>query len=179
MPILTPIETYQIAKQAGFPPETAKKMVAIAQRESSLNTGVFGNLNPVEASYGLWQINWNDPNNRALLQKNGITESRQLYDPLTNAKAAYLLWNGNDNNLNTAWYINRTGNKYGYAEKYQQNYNALPDFESIIGGPTGEDLGITSPDPVDIPTGVDESSIVPILVITLSLGVLLYYVISD
>jgi len=102
-------------------------MVAIAQRESSLNPGVVGTINAAkETSYGLWQINWKDAGIRALLNRNGITDPAQLYDPVTNARAAYLLWAGNDANLNTAWYINRTGNQYGYAEKYQANLQSLP-----------------------------------------------------
>jgi hypothetical protein len=102
-------------------------MVAIAQRESSLNPGVTGTINAAkETSYGLWQINWKDDAIKALLRRNGITEPQMLFDPAVNARAAYLLWGGNDNNLNIAWYINRFGNQYGYAEKYNQYLAALP-----------------------------------------------------
>lgn len=124
---LTPQQVYAYARSAGFPASTARKMVAIAQRESSLNPGVTGTINAAkETSYGLWQINWKDDAIKALLRRNGITEPTMLFDPAVNAKAAYLLWGGNDNNLNIAWYINRYGNQYGYAEKYTANLNALP-----------------------------------------------------
>ena len=123
---------YSLARGAGFPPETARKMVAIAQRESSLNPGVYGNINKAaETSYGLWQINYKDPGIRRLLNANGITAAEQLYDPATNAKAAFLLWGGSDRNLDLAWYINRTGNQYLYAEKYQANLAALPDVSTL------------------------------------------------
>lgn len=138
MATITPIQAYAAARAAGFPPATARQMVAIAQRESSLNPGVVGTINAAkETSYGLWQINWKDAGIRALLQRNGITDPAQLYDPATNARAAALLWGGNDNNLNTAWYINRTGNQYGYAEKYQQNLANLPAVEDLEAVYTG------------------------------------------
>lgn len=138
MPTLTAAETYAAARTAGFPPTTARQMVAIAQRESSLNPGVVGTINAAkETSYGLWQINWKDAGIRALLNRNGITDPAQLYDPVTNARAAFLLWGGNDANLNTAWYINKMGNQYGYGEKYQANLSKLPavdQFEALFSG---------------------------------------------
>lgn len=129
---LSPQQVYAYARSAGFPATTARKMVAIAQRESSLNPGVTGTINAAkETSYGLWQINWKDDGIKALMRRNGISEPTMLFDPAVNAKAAFLLWGGNDNNLNTAWYINRFGNQYGYAEKYTQYLNALP-MEGVL-----------------------------------------------
>jgi uncharacterized membrane protein YgcG len=141
MATLTAAQVYAAARNAGFPPDTARQMVAIAKRESSFNPGVLGTINAAkETSYGLWQINWKDAGIRTLLQRNGITDPAQLYDPTTNARAAYLLWGGNDRNLDTSWYINRTGSQYGYAEKYQTNLNALPpasDLEMLFAGGAG------------------------------------------
>lgn len=109
-------------------------MVAIAQRESSLNPGVYGDINKAaETSYGLWQINWKDPGIQRLLKANGITQAVQLFDPATNARAAFLLWGGSARNLDLAWYINRTGNKYQYAEKYQANLSRLPSVDALEG----------------------------------------------
>lgn len=113
-------------------------MVAIAQRESSLNPGVYGDINKAaETSYGLWQINWKDPGIQRLLKSNGITQAAQLFDPATNARAAFLLWGGSARNLDLAWYINRTGNKYQYAEKYQANLSRLPSVDSLEGAYSG------------------------------------------
>ena len=128
---LTPTQVYAYARAAGFPPDTARKMVAIAQRESSLNPNVIGTLNAAkETSYGLWQINLKDAGIKALMARNGITADN-IRDPQINARAAYLLWAGSDSNLNTAWYIDRYGNQYGYAEKYQANLAALPQLELL------------------------------------------------
>ncbi len=134
---LTPEQVYQYARQAGFPPATARQMVAIAQRESSLDPRVIGTINAAkETSYGLWQINLKDPGIKALMERNGITEAN-IRDPQTNARAAFLLWGGNDRNLNTAWYIDRTGSQYGYAEKYRDNLNRLPPAELLEGQYSG------------------------------------------
>ena len=130
-------QVYALARDAGFPPETARKMVAIAQRESSFRTDVVGTINAAkERSYGLWQINLKDPSVRALMQRNGITEGNIL-SPDVNAKAAYLLWGGNDRNLDTAWYIDRVGLSYQQGEKYRENLARLPaltTFESAYLG---------------------------------------------
>ena len=126
--VLSPEQIYTVALAAGFPPPTAVQMTAIALRESGgcadasnvRQPGTNGPGDPGEASYGLWQINVGPNGNYRLLSQLGITAD-QLLDPATNAAAAYSLWGGNDNNLNIAWYINRTGPPYYYAEKYQQN----------------------------------------------------------
>lgn len=137
MPILTPTQTYAYARAAGFPSDTARKMVAIAQRESSLNTGVVGTINKEkEVSYGLWQINLKDAGIARLMAAQGITAAN-ISDPAVNARAAYLLWGGNDNNLNTAWYINRLGDRYQYGEKYAANLANLPStavLEAVYAG---------------------------------------------
>lgn len=170
MPTLTPAQTYAAARAAGFPPETARQMVAIAQRESSLNTGVVGTINAAkETSYGLWQINWKDAGIRRLLEQNGITDPNQLFDPVTNARAAYLLWGGNDNNLNVAWYINRTGSQYGYAEKYQSNLAKLPaatDLEMLFAGGGALPTNPTQPGagPETEPQHPEQSHLQPITV---------------
>lgn len=135
MATLTVPQVYSLARNAGFPPDVARQMVAIAQRESSLNPGVYGDINKAaESSYGLWQINWKDQGIQRLLKANGITAAEQLYDPATNARAAFLLWGGSSRNLELAWYINRTGSQYGYAEKYRANLSRLPSVEALEGG---------------------------------------------
>lgn len=140
---LTREQVYGFARGAGFPPETARKMVAIAQRESSFRTDVVGEVNKAkETSYGLWQINWKDAGIRALLIRNGITQPEMLFDPATNARAAFLLWGGNDANLNVAWYTERVGLSYQQGEKYRANLAALP--------PVSYFEGVASPDPLPV-----------------------------
>ena len=134
---LTPTQVYAYARAAGFPPDTARKMVAIAQRESSLNPNVIGTLKAAkETSYGLWQINLKEAGIKALMARNRIMADN-IRDPQINARAAYLLWGGSDSNLNTAWYINRPG----YQEAYQQY---IPSVMAAIGQGTGDGTGLDS-----------------------------------
>src|SRR5436309_1930739 len=99
---LTPEQIYSVARQAGFPPATATQMTAIAIKESGGNTTAFNGTGP-DQSYGLWQINMIGNLGPARLQQFGIASNDALFDPLTNAQAAYKIWAGNDANLNTAW----------------------------------------------------------------------------
>lgn len=119
-PVLTADQIYTVARQAGFPASTAVQMTAIALRESGGCPSAHYQGNPVgaEDSYGLWQINVQG--NPGILTQLGI-QATDLYDPATNAAAAFLLWGGNDNNLNVAWSIGRGGY---YTSQYQANLPA-------------------------------------------------------
>ena len=114
-PVLPPAQIYNIALSAGFPPDVAVTMTAIALRESSGCPNAHNPGNPIgaEDSYGLWQINV--LGNPGLTSALGITKE-DLFDPNVNAAAAYRLWGGNPRNLEIAWYINRPG----YKERYEQ-----------------------------------------------------------
>jgi hypothetical protein len=88
---LTDTQIYQLARSAGFPPDAAVDMTAIALRESSGVTTAYNGKAP-DNSYGLWQINMigNLKNYRVNLF--GLSSPDDLYDPATNAAAAYKLW---------------------------------------------------------------------------------------
>ena len=139
---LTPAQIYQTAVGAGFPPSVATQMTAISLRE----TGGTGNPNAFyggtaanpEASYGLWQINWNDPGVKARLASVGITDPNQLYDPATNAQAAFALYNNNPANLNVAWYIDKGG---VYTAGYQQYLPVAEQAAQDSGGGGGGGSG--------------------------------------
>lgn len=155
---MTPEQVYSVARQAGFPPDTAVKMVAIAMRESSLQPMAFnGNAATGDKSYGLWQINMLGAMGAERRRILGLSTDEQLFDPLANARAAYWLWGGNDGNLARHWYINRTGPPYYYAEKYQ---GFLPRAEvariAVEGGgpplPTPQEPPVTGPGTIPTPT---------------------------
>lgn len=113
---LSPVQLYQLALDAGFPPGTtqdqgnAGTMAAIAMRESAgcpdaHNPGTAANP---EDSWGLYQVNINaNP-----LSSFGLSSPQQLTDPAINTAVAYQLWGGDDNNLDTAWYIRHTNGSY-------------------------------------------------------------------
>ena len=110
---LTADEILAAAYAAGFPPPLATTMVAIAIRESGGDPLAFNGVSP-DRSYGLWQINM--LHNTAYRMKIfGITDEKELFDPTINARAAHVLWGGDNHNINVAWNITLPG----YKEKYE------------------------------------------------------------
>jgi Lysozyme like domain len=94
MPIqssLTPQQIADAGAAAGMSGQHLQIMVAIARAESGGNR-LAHNSNPPDDSYGLWQINMlgsMGPERRRLF---GISSNSQLYDPVTNAKAAQSIY---------------------------------------------------------------------------------------
>lgn len=128
-------QIYEIMRGAGFSQKAAITMTAIARRESAgIPTAFNGDTTTGDRSYGLLQINMRDPNVAALVYRDVLnivpisdTSQREaaLFDPATNAKAAFLLSNGGKIALiNLLWYINRPG-------PYQDRYNLhLPEAQA-------------------------------------------------
>lgn len=86
-------ELEQIALDAGFTPEEARIMAAIALAESSGNPSAL-NDNPGtgDLSYGLWQINMIGNLGPGRLNQFGISSYDELYNPTVNARAARSLY---------------------------------------------------------------------------------------
>jgi hypothetical protein len=76
---------YAVAREAGFSPDQSATMTAVALAESGGNTSSHNPVN--EDSRGLWQIN-------ALAHPDLAAQFPNLYDPVQNAKAAFLVSNG-------------------------------------------------------------------------------------
>lgn len=91
----------ELLRQAGFPESAIPTMVKIAQLESTNNTQAFNDKGR-DLSYGLFQINMkdDDPRNPNMGKERrkwfGLKSNEELYDPLTNAKAAYKLWSSKE-----------------------------------------------------------------------------------
>tara|TARA_R110002012_G_scaffold320779_2_gene545535 strand:- start:43 stop:2241 length:2199 start_codon:yes stop_codon:yes gene_type:complete len=93
---------YRLALEVGFPPEDAKTAAAIALAESSGRAAidtVQSGLDPNkenEFSLGLWQIDMQDTPGYMVGKERrpqfGIESNQELYNPLTNAKAAKILY---------------------------------------------------------------------------------------
>tara|TARA_B000000557_G_scaffold75761_1_gene60436 strand:+ start:3388 stop:5274 length:1887 start_codon:yes stop_codon:yes gene_type:complete len=98
----------RIAKTAGIPEKHIPTMVAIALAESGGNIGARYNPegNTGEDSYGLWQINMDPRYEDERLKLFGIDNKKKLFDPVTNAKAAYEIFKQQGFN---AWTVYRTG----------------------------------------------------------------------
>ena len=92
----------RLAQEVGFSPEDARIAAAIALAESSGRAGidtVQSGLDPQkknEFSLGLWQIDMQDSPGYMLgtdrRRKFGIQSNEELYNPLTNAKAAKMIF---------------------------------------------------------------------------------------
>tara|TARA_R100001224_G_scaffold100192_1_gene71242 strand:- start:376 stop:2814 length:2439 start_codon:yes stop_codon:yes gene_type:complete len=93
---------YRLALEVGFPPEDAKTAAAVALAESSGRASidtVKSGLDPNkenEFSLGLWQIDMQDTPGYMVGEERrplfGIKSNEELYNPLTNAKAAKILY---------------------------------------------------------------------------------------
>ena len=87
-------ELIALAKSAGFTDEESIKMAALAMAESGGDPGE--RYNPEgdtgEDSYGLWQINMDPKYRDNRLSMFGISSVEELYDPVTNVKAAKMLY---------------------------------------------------------------------------------------
>jgi hypothetical protein len=85
----------QLLINAGFKKnsQTLSNMVAIAYAESGGDPNAH-NDNPKtgDESYGLWQINMIGKLGPSRRKAFGITQNSQLFDPATNAKAAYIIY---------------------------------------------------------------------------------------
>jgi hypothetical protein len=152
---MSPSDIYQLALGAGFPPDTAVQMTAIALRESGGNPTAY-NGSPPDDSYGLWQINMFGYLGPARLSQFGLSDKTQLFDPSTNAMAAYSIWGGNDNNLNIAWAINDRGsNQRKYQSYLPIAQNAAQTVSAGLGpAPEGGPPTLTPGTPGFSPTAV-------------------------
>jgi len=88
---LTPQQIANAGAAAGMSGQHLQIMVAIARAESGGNTRAH-NANPPDDSYGLWQINMLGSMGPARRRQFGISSNEQLYDPVTNAKAAQIIY---------------------------------------------------------------------------------------
>jgi hypothetical protein len=89
MATLSVLEIYGFARRAGFTRERDEAVIAtaIALAESSGNPRSH-NATPPDDSFGLWQINMIGDLGPERRRQFGITRNEDLFDPLTNARAA-------------------------------------------------------------------------------------------
>ena len=135
--------------QAGFTGQDLIHMVGIAGRESGYQPAAHRSDQPkskLSGDLGLWQINYtNWPIIKSTL---GLTSKDQLFDPVTNARAAKVLfdrsglspWAAGPGGFNAAgdplYKVN-----VGAAQQAVQNYNANPQQYSVSNGMQGTSNG--------------------------------------
>lgn len=120
-----------VAMQAGFSSGAASVMAAIAMAESSGRpTAHNPNASTGDNSYGLWQINMignMGPERRRLF---GIPSNEALFDPLTNAKAAFRIYQSQGLR---AWSVYSSGR---YRQYLSAAMSAKPQKITTSGGTT-------------------------------------------
>ena len=137
---LTPLQIYQLAINAGFPPNEAVTAVAVALKESSGDPNAH-NTTPPDDSYGLWQINMYGNLAAARIAQFGLTSATDLFDPQTNANAAFAIWGGNDANWQIAWAIQDGGSNQARFNSFlpaaQNAAQQYAQLQNSPGMPTG------------------------------------------
>lgn len=115
------------ASRAGFTGNDLNIAVAVALAESRGNPNAH-NSTPPDDSYGLWQINMLGSLGPDRRKRFGISSNSQLFDPATNAHAAYMIWQG------SGWkaWSTFTSEKY---KQFLQGGN--PVLGAVVGGLTG------------------------------------------
>ena len=128
------------ARQAGFTPELSPLMAAISFAESGGNPRAHNtNASTGDNSYGLMQINMlgaMGPERRAAF---GIQSNEQLFDPLTNMKAAKKIF---DSQGLGAWSVYRSG---AYKQFLPGSYTPATDAASAASQPSTTSSGQQQP----------------------------------
>ena len=127
--VLNATELTKLARSVGMPEDKIPTMVAIALSESggdssidTIKSGLYDRNG--ETSYGLWQINMTGNLRPERLKQFGISSVDDLYDPVTNAKAALNILNSQGLN---AWSVYKSGKG-----PYLDNLPAAKDaYESL------------------------------------------------
>lgn len=110
---LTPAEILQLAAAAGFSGSDLITAAAIAEAESSGNPNALGDttIGSGTGSFGLWQIN-------ADAHPEYGPNFAQLYDPPTNAAAAYAIYQAAGRSF-TPWSTYNSGAYLAYVSEVQ------------------------------------------------------------
>jgi hypothetical protein len=138
--ILSPLEIFHLAQQAGWSAADAVTATAIAMAESGGNTSV---VNSIGAA-GLWQIyDGTYPSQQ---------RATQLSDPLTNAKAAYAKWTAAKAGGGTGWCPWATYNEDSSCAGQKGRVNTwrqyLGQAQSAAQGVDGTGGAVSTVDPV-------------------------------
>lgn len=133
------------ALQAGASPKDAAMMAAIAMPESGGNPYAHNpNARTGDNSYGLWQVNMLGRMGPERRRQFGLSRNEELFDPVTNARAALELMHGRGGLGN--WSTYRHGSHRPY-------YSAAVDVvNNLVKDPSAMLTKIEAPAPLTLPT---------------------------
>jgi len=136
-PQVSKSQLVRLLRNAGFPEQDIPTMVGIAGGESTYNPRAHNpNANTGDNSYGLFQINMLGAMGPERRKQFGIESNEQLFDPVTNVRAAKQIY---DTQGLGAWTVYGSG-------KYK---NFLPSSTEVAQGQGGTNTDL----PVQPPTG--------------------------
>lgn len=158
----------RFASAAGFSGEALERAVAIAYRESRFNPSAHRtdtDKSKLSGDRGLWQINhsaWD-----AILAEQGIISSNtpegraELFDPATNARAAYFIYNRSGNF--SAWGMGPDGWEEGGDPMHGTNLGAAKEvvknaFEFMTPDSTGGGVGDATARSMRLPSKTPRAS---------------------
>ena len=150
---LSTVQLVALAKQVGFNQQNAVIAAAVAKAESGGGSGKLNN-NPKtgDLSYGLWQINMIGRMGPERLKQFGISSYEQLYDPLTNARAAFILSGGSNFK---PWSVYKSGKYQSFLPEAQKVAGVAPSSPSPSLAPSPTQ---STPSPAQItPTGTPQN----------------------
>jgi hypothetical protein len=117
--IITDRQIAGVAQGAGFRGNALVIAVAVALGESSGDTNAHNyNRATGDDSYGLWQINMLDELGPARRQAFGLSTNEELYNPSTNARAAYAI-SSNGTNFRP-WSVYKSGAYLRYMSRARE-----------------------------------------------------------
>ena len=134
------VEVARLLYSAGFRGADLVKAVAIAQRESKFKTNAHNpDRSTGDDSYGLMQINMIDSLGPWRREKFGIKSNEDLFDPETNARAAYWLYKvGNGGETTKSFY--HWGEYKGMDSTSHTNLSAAKKYVQSAGHSTGDGM---------------------------------------
>jgi hypothetical protein len=122
---LTSAQLLQLAQGAGFQGNDAQTMAAIIKAESSGNPYAHNNNRSTgDNSYGLSQINMIDTLGPARRKQFGLKSNEQLFDPLTNLRAAKQV---KDSSGFGAWTTYKSGAYKQFLPEVQKSAAGVPN----------------------------------------------------
>jgi murein DD-endopeptidase MepM/ murein hydrolase activator NlpD len=156
---LSTTQLVALAKQVGFNQQNAVIAAAVAKAESGGGSGKLNN-NPKtgDLSYGLWQINMIGRMGPERLKQFGISSYEQLYDPLTNARAAFILSGGSNFK---PWSVYKSGKYQSFLPEAQKVAGVAPSSPSSSSSPAPSPTQSTSSPAQITPTGTPQNPQIP------------------
>lgn len=144
MTTLSPRRIAEYAHEAGFRGQDLTTAVAVALAESGGRTTAH-NATPPDDSYGLWQINMLGGLGPERRRQFDLDANRELFDPATNAEAAYAI-SGNGTSFRP-WTTYTSGRHRPFLDDARRAVRALRDRpERDQGKGRGKDGFLVDPD---------------------------------